>query len=271
MNDTDNEPAEGVEVNDATAGADATTTVEAVVDPPLVEAVSLTVYCPGSAKVCDGLCAELVPPSPKSHDHDVGDPVEVSVNATATGAVPVVVEAEKEAVGRRATTTTEPDAAVEPPVFAAVRVTEYVPSAVNVCDGFCAELVPPSPKSHDQDEGEPVEVSVNDTVTGAVPDVLEAEKEAIGAGGRRGPESTNQYRGDDMVAASTTTPDASDGRLPGGRRVVHGRVGDVAQHWRPVRREDHRRQGRGLLVDRALEDDQTLRRRSRCRRRAARW
>jgi hypothetical protein len=38
--------------------------------------------------VNDGLWTVLVFPSPKSHDHDVGELVEVSVNCTVRGAVP---------------------------------------------------------------------------------------------------------------------------------------------------------------------------------------
>ena len=42
--------------------------------------------------------------------------------------------------------------------------------------------VPPSPKSQDHDVGEPVEVSVKDTSSGAVPEVGVAVNEATGAG-----------------------------------------------------------------------------------------
>ena len=42
-----------------------------------------------------------VVPSPKSHDHPVGDPVEESVNLTSSGAVPAVGVAEKPATGAR--------------------------------------------------------------------------------------------------------------------------------------------------------------------------
>ena len=46
--------------------------------------------------------------------------------------------------------------------------------------------VPPSPKSQDHDVGEPVDVSVKDTSSGAVPDVGVAVNEATGAGGATG-------------------------------------------------------------------------------------
>jgi hypothetical protein len=46
-----------------------------------------------------GLRVVDVPPSPKVHDHEVGDPVDWSVNVTGSGATPDVGEAEKAAVG----------------------------------------------------------------------------------------------------------------------------------------------------------------------------
>jgi hypothetical protein len=49
--------------------------------------------------VCEGFCSVDVAPSPKAHDHDVGPPVDVSVNRTARGAVPLVGVAAKLAVG----------------------------------------------------------------------------------------------------------------------------------------------------------------------------
>ena len=53
--------------------------------PPL--AVSVTVYVPGARKTCDGLCALLEPPSPKSQLQAVA-PVDASENATARPATP---------------------------------------------------------------------------------------------------------------------------------------------------------------------------------------
>ncbi len=49
----------------------------------------------------------------------------------------------------------------EPEVLVAVRVTVYAPAALNVWLGFCDVLVPPSPKLHDHEVGEPVDASVN--------------------------------------------------------------------------------------------------------------
>ena len=52
-----------------------------------------------------------------------------------------------------------------------------------MCDGLCAVDVVPSPKVHNQLEGAPVDVSVNCTANGALPDVGIAVNEAAGAAG----------------------------------------------------------------------------------------
>jgi hypothetical protein len=52
-------------------------------DPAALRTVSVTVNVPAAAKAWLGCCAALVPPSPKSHDHHVGVPVELSENCTA--------------------------------------------------------------------------------------------------------------------------------------------------------------------------------------------
>ena len=49
--------------------------------------------------MCDGFWLVDVAPSPKVHSHDVGDPVEVSVKDTASGAAPVVGVRVNDAVG----------------------------------------------------------------------------------------------------------------------------------------------------------------------------
>jgi hypothetical protein len=51
-------------------------------DPEALVVVSVTVFAPAVAKACVGFCRDDVDPSPKLHDHDVGVPVEVSVNCT---------------------------------------------------------------------------------------------------------------------------------------------------------------------------------------------
>jgi hypothetical protein len=67
-----------------------------------------------------------------------------------------------------------------PWVFDAFRVMEKIP-VVNVCDVFCAVLYVPSPKLQFQLVGVFVEVSVNWTMSGAVPYVGVAVKFATGA------------------------------------------------------------------------------------------
>jgi hypothetical protein len=57
-----------------------------------------------------------------------------------------------------------------------------VPAAVYVYVGFWAVDVPPSPNDHAHDVGLPVDVSVNVTGSGAVPDVGVAVNDATGAG-----------------------------------------------------------------------------------------
>jgi hypothetical protein len=76
---------EGLKENDApsaAAGAMAMTWLTVFVLEP-VAAVRLTVYDPAEANVWLGFWAVLVAPSPKLHDHEVGDPADVSVNCTA--------------------------------------------------------------------------------------------------------------------------------------------------------------------------------------------
>ncbi len=66
--------------------------------------------------------------------------------------------------------------------FQTVRVTVYVPAAVYLCEGFSRVAVPPSPNVQAHDVGESVEVSVNVTVSGLVPEVGDAVKLGIGPG-----------------------------------------------------------------------------------------
>jgi hypothetical protein len=87
------------------------------------------------------------------------------------------------------------DAEVEPTTLDAVMVTTNVPAVANVCDGFAAVLVPPSPNVQAHEVGPPVEVSVNETLTGAAPEVVDAVNDAAGAvttGGAVPPSTANQ-------------------------------------------------------------------------------
>jgi hypothetical protein len=51
-----------------------------VFDPVLLVAVNVTVLEPAVVNAWLGFCDDEVVPSPKLHCHEVGDPVEVSVN-----------------------------------------------------------------------------------------------------------------------------------------------------------------------------------------------
>ena len=62
---------------------------------------------PAAVKVCAGLRSVDVAPSPKSHAHEVGLPVEVSVNDTSRGAWPEVTEEVNDDVGADGTDPSE--------------------------------------------------------------------------------------------------------------------------------------------------------------------
>lgn len=67
-------------------------------------------------------------------------------------------------------------------MFLTVKLIVYLPALVKVCVALreCFEFMP-SPKSQYQDAGvPPVPVSLNSTVSGALPDVTFAEKVATG-------------------------------------------------------------------------------------------
>jgi len=67
--------------------------------PAAFVAVNVTVYFPALEYLCVGFLAVELVPSPKSHFHDVGAPVLVSVNTTFSGSLPDVGEAENSATG----------------------------------------------------------------------------------------------------------------------------------------------------------------------------
>ena len=62
-----------------------------------------------------------------------------------------------------------------PAAFLTVRVIVYLPAFVYLCTGFWEVEVVLSPKFHDQEAGLLVLLSVNFTVNGAFPEVLDAE------------------------------------------------------------------------------------------------
>ena len=64
---------------------------------------------------------------------------------------------------RPATTVRVWSVLLEPDAFVTVKVTVYDPAVVKAWLGFCAVLVPESPKFHCQEVGEPTDASVNCT------------------------------------------------------------------------------------------------------------
>ncbi len=64
-----------------------------------------------------------VAPSPNDHDHDVGDPEDLSVKSTSSGAVPDVGEAVKDVCNAGVVTVTVIDFSEFRPSVTAVRVT----------------------------------------------------------------------------------------------------------------------------------------------------
>jgi len=67
--------------------------------PAAFVAVNVTVYFPALEYLCVGFCRVDDVPSPKSHFHEVGVPVLVSVNTTFNGAFPDVTSLVKLATG----------------------------------------------------------------------------------------------------------------------------------------------------------------------------
>ena len=113
----------------------------------------------------------------------MGEPVDISVKLTTSGAVPEVVPAEKSAAGTPVDPTTiDPVCVVVllPKSFVSVKDTSYVPSFTYVYEGSSRVLVFPSPNVQFHVVGDPVEASVNCTVRGEIPDVGVPEKLGTG-------------------------------------------------------------------------------------------
>ncbi|MCV2492034.1 hypothetical protein OF117_22055, partial [Geodermatophilus sp. YIM 151500] len=102
--------------------------------PAAFDAISRTVYVPAAAKVCDGDRSVEVAPSPNSHAHDVGAPVEVSLNDTANGATPLTGDASNDDTGADGpggaseTVIVRVAGAPAPAAFDAISRTVYVPA-----------------------------------------------------------------------------------------------------------------------------------------------
>src|SRR3712207_1720909 len=80
----------------------ASTVIVAVAAAPVPAAFEGTIrtgYCPGAEEVCAGVRSVEGVPSPNSQAQEVGLPVEVSVNATSTGATPEVADGVNEETG----------------------------------------------------------------------------------------------------------------------------------------------------------------------------
>ena len=67
-----------------------------------------------------------------------------------------------------------------PAALVAVSLTVYFPAVEYLCVGFFAVEDVPSPKFHFQEVGDPVLLSVKETLNGAFPDVEDAENAATG-------------------------------------------------------------------------------------------
>ena len=183
----------GANVKFATGPSPAATTVTdwlLAFDPEEFTDVSVTVKTPVEANVCVVYCPVELPPSPKIHDHEVGEPVEVSENWTAC---PTEGDGGKKV--KFATGATLPERTVTgwllafvPEEFAEVSETVKTPAEANVCEGFCALELPPSPKVHDHEVGEPVEVSENWTACPTKGDAGTNEK--LATGGLEAPPTT---------------------------------------------------------------------------------
>jgi hypothetical protein len=106
----------------------------------------------------------------------------LSVNCTFSDTAPDVGEADKAATGTAdfAETVIRTDVELEPFLLLAIKLTVYVPTFVNWCTGFFCVEVFPSPKFQDHEVGEPVLLSVNVTLNGAIPVVEDALIAATG-------------------------------------------------------------------------------------------
>ncbi|MCG7851115.1 MAG: hypothetical protein MIO92_01190 [Methanosarcinaceae archaeon] len=112
-----------------------TATVDTVIvrltllEPDPFVTASVTVLDPSVENVWLGFCEVLVPPSPKFHCHEVGPPVEVSVNATACPGVGKAGLNVNEATSPVVPTLTVRLTLLVPESFVAVRITAYDPEA----------------------------------------------------------------------------------------------------------------------------------------------
>ena len=118
-------------MNDAASVCAGITLIAAllILEPEALLTVRVTLYVPAVENAWLGFWAELVDPSLKFHCHEVGDPVDVSVNCTACPPAGEEGVKPKEAV-RAATTVTVRVTLVEPEALVTVKVTVFDPAVV---------------------------------------------------------------------------------------------------------------------------------------------
>ena len=129
-------------------------------DPKLPLDTNVTVYDEALKQTCPGFLALLVDPSPKSHFQEVGSPDVVSANWTVCPGPGVVGLKMKDAEVAAGMMVMLLDDVREPVLLLATKLTFRNPAVKYLWDGFCRVLVDPSPKSHFQEVGFPVEASV---------------------------------------------------------------------------------------------------------------
>ena len=253
-------------VNDA-VGAGAFTTTDAVAGalvPPAFVAVSVTLYEPGRAYVCSGCCAVAVLPSPKSQAHAVGAPVDVSVNRTGRGAVPVIADVLKLAVGagaggtpgtagRRARSQPAEPTANSPITQVTVPVAPASPAGPCASSATCAPVLS---QLSAQAEGGATAVALLSRPTPPItmaplvvlvtPGTVRAARGVGGVGRGAGRRVEGVARVDSGEGGHARVPLHRRGQLPGVARRLGGRVDDhvgVGEHPGVAgdgQRRDHR-------------------------------
>ena len=118
----------GLYVKDAVSAPPTVTVRVVLLEPEPLVAVRVTVLDPAVVNAWLGFRDVLVPPSPKFHCHEVGLPVDVSVNATDCPNVGEAGLKVKDATGAFPTVTVR-FTLLDPELFVAVRITAYAPEA----------------------------------------------------------------------------------------------------------------------------------------------
>ncbi|OPX63373.1 MAG: hypothetical protein A4E33_01742 [Methanoregula sp. PtaB.Bin085] len=136
--------------------------------------------------MCFGFCTSANVPSPKLQFQLVGEPVEMSVKLTVSGAGPSVTSPVKLAAsGSSGTVTLMTPGKVlvfVPPAYPTVRLTVYWPGSWYVWFRFWRSENDPSPKLQFQLSGDPSELPMNITDRGAVPEPGSNQMYGTGSG-----------------------------------------------------------------------------------------